>query len=1043
MNLSAPFIRRPIGTLLLTIGIALAGIAAFFALPVAPLPRVDLPTIQVQASLPGASPETMASSVASPLERRLATIAGVTELTSNSGIGQSRITLQFDLSRDINGAARDVQAAINAARADLPTSLKTNPTYRMANPADAPIMILALTSNTRSPDAVYDAVSTVVQQALAQIAGVGNVELGGAALPAVRIDVNPLALARLGASLDDVRGAIAATNANRPKGVVENGTTAYQIYSAAPSQSAADYASIVVASRGGVNVRLSDVATVYSGPEDIRTLGLFNGKRAVTVILSRQPGANIIATVDGIKAALPLLRAQIPADIRLDIVSDRTTTIRASLSEVETTLVIATLLVVAVVGFFLRSLRATLVPAVAVVVSLLGTLGVMYLLGYSLDNLSLMALTVATGFVVDDAIVVLENINRHIEAGMSRGEAVLLGAREVGFTVVSISISLVAVFIPLLFLSGIIGRLFHEFAMTMTIAVLISLVLSLTTTPMISALILRDRTTAPSASGRGARIAAHAEAAVGWAQARYTRSLDWALANRGATLFLLLGAVVLNVYLLRVVPKGFFPEQDTGALMGGIRADQSISFADTGNKLTRLVNIIRKDPAVQNVVAFTGGSRAGGGFLFVIEKPRGQRASSREVINRLRPQLSRVTGVSLFLSPVQDMQIGGRGGNATYQYTLKADDPAVLAKAADSLTRALKRDKMLTDVDSDRNDSALAAYLTIDQDAAARVGLTNTQIDSILYDAFGQRQVATIYSGVNQYHVVLGVAPGFAGSPGSLDGVYLPASLTTTSTGLSTATSTMTPLSTIARWDTRSAAAQVNHQDAGPSTTISFNLANGVSLGEASTEIAQVQDSLALPAEVRGAFAGSAQVFQQSTSSIPLLIGAALLTIYLVLGILYESAIHPLTVLSTLPAAGVGAAIALLVTGAELDLIAIIGIILLIGIVKKNAIMMIDFALERERVQGMSPVAAIREAALLRFRPILMTTLAAGFGALPLAIGFGDGSELRRPLGIAIIGGLIASQFVTLLTTPVVYLALDRFRRRPRASSSSIGPVTA
>jgi multidrug efflux pump len=1084
LNPSALFIRRPIGTLLLTVGIMLAGIAAFFAMPVSPLPQVDFPTISVSASLPGASPTTMATSVASPLERRMATIAGVTELTSQSGIGSTRITAQFDLSRNIDGAARDVQAAINAARADLPATLKTNPSYRKINPADAPILILALTSKTRTSADIYNSVSNVIQQKLLQVQGVGDVELGGAALPAVRIDLNPLALARYGIPLEDVRTALSSTNANRPRGVVEDGATAWQIYGDVPGLKASDYSGLIIAWRNGIAVRLSDIANVYDGPEDVRTMGLFNGERAVTVVISRQPGANIIQTVDSVKAQLPFLEAAIPHDIKLAVASDRTTTIRASLHEVEITLVIATLLVVIVVSIFLRSLRATIVPAVAVVASLLGTIGVMYLLGFSLNNLSLMALTVATGFVVDDAIVVLENISRHVEQGMKPMQAALRGAREVGFTVLSISISLVAVFIPLLFMAGIVGRLFREFAVTMTVAVLISLVISLTTTPMIAALILKERD--EREEGRFARFA---ERQFERLQATYAHSLDWALANRGATLLLLAGAVALNVFLLIHIQKGFFPEQDTGSLQGGLRADQSISFADMQTKLTQIVKIINKDPAIQNVVAFTGGSRAGGGFLFATMKPKSQRDAAEVVIARLRPKLARITGVATFLSPVQDMRVGGRSGNSTYQYTLKADDPDVLAKAGPELATALKKYPELTDIDVDEADGGAEVYVNVDRDSATRLGITPQTIDNTLYDAFGQRQVATIYSGLNQYHIVMGVAPEFTGSPEALRSVYIPTGqsstggstanavsagvTSTTSTGLPSASATtgattaattigtsagvtgstpvsttgqggdaatgaavnttpsgMTPLSTIATWATRSTAAQINHQDAAPAATISFSTGKGYALSDAISRIQQVQASLNLPTQVQGEAAGTAQVFQQSTQSNPILIASAIVVIYIVLGILYESAIHPLTVLSTLPSAGVGAVIALMVTGSEFDLIGLIGLILLIGIVKKNAILIIDFALDAERSRGLTPLAAIREASLLRFRPILMTTMAAAFGALPLAIGFGEGAELRRPLGIAIIGGLIASQFLTLLTTPVVYLALDRFRRR-------------
>jgi multidrug efflux pump len=1027
MSISAVFIRRPIGTLLLTLGIALAGIGAFFELPVSPLPQVDFPTIQVRASLPGASPETMATSVAAPLEKRLGTIAGVSEMTSQSGIGSAQITLQFDLSRDVDGAARDVQAAINAARADLPATLRSNPTYRKMNPADAPVMILALTSKTRSSAQIYDAVSNVIQQSLAQVEGVGDVELGGGSLPAVRVDVNPLALARYGIALEDVRTAITSTSANRPKGALEVGDRALQIYGDDPSRHASDYSGIVLAWRDGNAVRLSDVANVYDGPEDVRRLGLFNGERAVTVVIRCQPGANIIATVKAVKAQLPQLRASLPADIELTVASDRTTTIQASLHEVEATLAISTLLVVLVVSVFLRSLRATLVPAVAVVISLLGTLGVMFLLGFSLNNLSLMALTVATGFVVDDAIVVLENIMRHVEEGMSRREAALRGAREVGFTVVSISLSLIAVFIPLLFMGGIIGRLFREFAVTMSVAVLISLVISLTTTPMLAALILRHE-------ARPSRFARLSERVFVGMQNVYARQLDWALAHRAVTLLLLLGgAVVLNVVLLVRVPKGLFPEQDTGSLMSGLRADQSISFTAMQQKLGQIVGIIKADPAVATVVAFTGGDRAGGGFMFINLKPRDERDPTRAVTQRLRPQLARITGVSVFLNPVQDMRMGGRGSNSTYQYTLKSDDLAELKDAATRLTLALKAERLLTDVDVDQNDAGARVLVDVDRDLASRLGLDHRAIDAALYDSFGQRQVATIYSGVNQYRVVMGVAQQFAGSPEALDDVYVPSASSAGASGsnaVSLTPAAMTPLSAVSTTSTSSSPSRVNHQDGAPSTTISFNLANGVTLGDASARIAAVQAEIGLPVTVRGSFQGTAAVFKQSTASMPLLILSALLVIYIVLGILYESAIHPLTVLSTLPAAGVGAVAALMLLGKQFDLIALIGLILLIGIVKKNAIMIIDFALEAERARGLSPLAAVREASLRRFRPILMTTLAAALGALPLAIGFGEGSELRQPLGIAIIGGLIVSQLLTLLTTPLVYLTLDRYRRR-------------
>jgi multidrug efflux pump len=1042
MNLSGPFIRRPVGTILITIGVALAGIGAFFKLPVAPLPQVDFPTIMVQANLPGASPNTMASTVASPLERHLGTIAGVSEMTSRSGLGSARVVLQFDLNRNIDGAARDVQAAINAARADLPTSLKTNPSYAKMNPADSPILILALTSPTRSPSEIYDAVSNIVQQKLLQVNGVGNVELGGAALPSVRIELNPLALARAGIALEDVRTALQSASANRPRGVLEGRGLAWQIYSNQASLHAADFAPLVIAWHGGAPVRLSDIATVVDGPEDSRTMGLVNGRRAVPIIISRQPGANIVETVDALKAQLPSLQAALPADIKLEVANDRTVTIRASLREVEVTLLISTLLVVVVVSLFLRSWRATLIPAVAVVVSLMGTLAVMYMAGFLLDNLSLMALTVSTGFVVDDAIVVVENIARHIEGGMKPLPAALLGAREVGFTVLSISLSLIAVFVPLIFMGGIVGRLFREFALTMTAAVAISLVVSLTTTPMLAARILRVE----EAEGR---LFAGARRVFDAAQRQYARSLDWALGNRGPVLLLLLGAVVLNVYLIVVAPKGFFPSQDTGGMMGGVRADQSISFGQLQAKFTQVTKIVQSDPAVAGVVAFAGGSRAGGGFMFATLKPRNQRDGVDAVIARLRPKLARVRGMSLFLNPIQDLQVGGRQTNSTYQYVLEADNPDMLKSAGARLVAALKaQPAAISDVDIDVQDAGASAFVTVNRQNAARLGIPMTMIDNTLYDAFGQRQVASIYEGLNQYHVVMEDDPSFAGRPEALGGLYLPTgpgvaaanSVTSANASLgggaalgsavSAASRSMVPLGAVAQWSSASTNANVNHSDGEPSATISFNLPPGVSLGQAAQTIAKTQAGLALPATVHGDFGGTAKAFQQSTSSTPLLILAAIVTIYIVLGILYESAIHPLTVISTLPSAGVGAIFALIVTGGQFDIIALIGIVLLIGIVKKNAIMIIDFALDAERARGLTPLEAIREASLLRFRPILMTTLAAAFGALPLAIGFGDGAELRRPLGIAIIGGLIASQFLTLLTTPVVYLALDRWRRR-------------
>jgi multidrug efflux pump len=1067
VNLSAPFVRRPVATVLLTIGLALAGIAAFFVLPVSPLPQVDYPVVSVRASLPGGSPETMATSVTTPLERRLGVIAGVNEMTSRSANGSSSISLQFDLSRNIDAAAREVQAAINAARADLPATLKSNPTYRKANPSAAPVLILALTSDTRSPGQVYDEVSNLVQQKLAQVTGVGDVELGGGSLPAVRVELLPFALNNYGVSMEDVRAAIQASAANRPKGAIEGNGRRLQIYSQAGTSGrprAADYRGLVVGWRNGAAIRLDQVAEVIDSVEDTHTLGLFNGKPAVIVLVTAQPGANVIETVDGVRALLPELESQLPSDVRLQVASDRTNSIRSSLHEIEVTLLISIVLVVLVVSAFLRSARATIVPAVATIVSLLGTFGVMYFLGFSLNNLSLMALTVATGFVVDDAIVVLENTSRHIEQGMNRFHAALLGAREVGFTVLSISLSLVAVFIPLLFMGGQVGRLFREFAVTLSAAVLISLLISLTTTPMMCAWLLK-----PGNDERPpGRIARWFERGYTHVHRSYEVSLDWALGHRWLVMLILLAVVGLNIYLFVAVPKGFFPQQDTGQLNGGLRADQSISFQAMQGKLRQLIDIIRRDPAVDTVVGFTGGSRAGGGFMFVNLKPVAQRKESgQQVIARLRPQLARVTGVSLFLNPVQDVRMGGRQSNATYQYTLKSDNLADLKTWATKLADAMKNQPDLTDVDTDQEENGVETFVTVDRDSAARLGLTARDVDNALYDAFGQRQVATIYNELNQYHVVMEVAPRFARSPESLKDVYVPtkggtatqaaganstatgstATAASTGTGtaaainpalrdsstgqaLSGAPATMVPLSAFARFADHATATSISHQDAELATTISFNLAEGSTLSDAQAAIRQTEAAIALPTNVRGSFEGTARSYQESQGQQPLLIAAALVVIYIVLGVLYESLVHPITVLSTLPSAGVGAVLALLLFKMDFSIIALIGVFLLIGIVKKNAILIIDFALEAERSRGLSALEAVREACLLRFRPILMTTLAAALGALPLAIGFGEGAELRRPLGIAIIGGLIASQLLTLLTTPVVYLLLDKLRRR-------------
>ena len=1068
MNLSAPFISRPVATTLLTAALVLAGLFAFRQLPVAPLPQVDFPTISVQASLPGASPETVATSVASPLERHLGQIADVTEMTSRSSVGATRITLQFGLDRDINGAARDVQASINAARADLPTSLRSNPTYRKVNPADAPVLILGLTSDTLTRGQIYDLASNVLEQKLSQVDGIGQVTVGGSALPAVRVELNPQALFKYGIGLEDVRAALASANANSPKGAIEDGDRHWQIYANDQARKAADYRDLVIAYRNSAAVRLSDVADVLDSVEDLHNAGLFNGKPAVLVILFRQPGANIIGTVDRVLAALPQLRAALPSAIDVAVALNRTTTIRASLQDTEWTLVLAVVLVTAVVFFFLRDLRATLIPAVAVPVSIIGTFAAMWLFGFSLDNLSLMALTVATGFVVDDAIVMLENISRHLEAGMPRTQAALRGAREVGFTVLSISASLVAVFLPILLMGGIVGRLFREFALTLSLAIVISLVVSLTTTPMMCALFLR-----PHASRK--------QTEPGRAMRFYASTLRWSLRHGAWVMMALLATVALNVYLYVIIPKGFFPQQDTGQLIGSIQGDQSISFDSMSKKLDQLSAIVQSDPAVQSVVGFTGGGGGPSGgtnsaSVFVSLKPLSARdVSVYQVIARLRSKLATVAGARLFLQASQDIRVGGRQSNAQFQFTLQGDNTADLYAFAPKLVLALQRESELADVNSDQQEKGLETDLVIDRDATARLGITPSQIDSTLYDAFGQRQVSTIYEALNQYHVVMEVAPRFQQSPEMLKQIYVstsgiasgtqttnaPAgtvgtaaaetsssaarnaaqnSIANTGKGgassgaaVSTSQETMVPLAAISHDQPGNTPLAVNHQGPFVALTISFNLPPGQSLGDAQRSILDTMVRLHAPASIHGTFAGTAQVFQQALSSEPLLIAAALLAVYAVLGILYESYVHPITILSTLPSAGVGALLALLLCRTEFTIIALIGVILLIGIVKKNAILMIDFALAAERERGLNSQDAIFEACLLRFRPIMMTTMAALLGAVPLAASFGEGGEIRRPLGIAIVGGLIVSQILTLYTTPVVYLYLDRFRLWSRA----------
>ena len=1132
MNIWAPFVARPVATTLLTIAIALAGVLGFEALPVSPLPQVDFPTIAVTALLPGASPDVVATSLAEPLERRLGQIADVTELTSTSQIGQARIILQFGLDRDINGAAQDVQAAINAAQADLPTNLLTQPTYRKVNPADAPVLILALTSRTLTRGQMYDAASNVLQQQLSQISGVGQVNINGSALPAVRVELDPLALFHYGIGLEDVRSALSNANANAPKGAIDIGGQRWQIYTNDQANHATDYRDRVIAYRNGDALRLKDVAEVADSVQDLRNLGLADGKPAVLVIVFRQPGANIISTVDEVRASIPRLKAALPPDLDITFAADRSTTIRASLRDTELTLVVAICLVIGVVYLFLRNGRAAAVPAIAVPISIIGTFGAMYLAGFSLDNLSLMALTIATGFVVDDAIIVLENISRYLEGSMSRTEAALRGAGEVGFTVVSISLSLVAAFLPILLMSGIVGRLFREFAMTLTMAIFVSMAISLTTTPMMCALFLRiDGAGRPGEPPRRTLFQR--------VHGLYRRTLSIAVDHSLMVLLTLFGAVALNLWLIIVIPKSFFPEQDTGRMVASLVADQSISFDLMSGKLQQMMTIVRSDPAVENVVGFTGSGGGGAssqtntGTVYVSLKPLSERDGVEAVMTRLRRKLATIPGGRLYLNPVQDIRIGGRSGNAEYQYTILGDNTAEVYEWGPKLLAAVQNDPALTDVSSDQQQKGLETNVSIDRDTASRLGLTMYQIDNTLYDAFGQRSVSTIYNALNQYHVVMEVAPRYLQRPailrqfwvstsggqasgtetsqlsgGSVTGGsvlavatpsvastpvvtpslssaaasaanptfalasnavplasnVVPRALTTTTSSassassaaannavrtaaqatitstangnassaspVSTAAETMTPLPAYSQYGPGNTPLAVNHQNEFVATTISFNLAPGKSLSDAAAAFQHAAQAIRLPADLTGGFAGAALEYEKSLGQEQFLVAAAVVAIYIVLGILYESFIHPITILTTLPSAGLGAVAALFIFGIPFTIIALIGVILLIGIVKKNAIMMIDFALQAEREEGLTSREAIFRAAMMRFRPIMMTTSAALLGALPLCFSLGEGSELRQPLGVSIVGGLIVSQALTLYTTPIVYLYLDRLGLR-------------
>jgi multidrug efflux pump len=1020
MTFSETFVRNSVGTTLLSAAIALAGVVAFRLLPVSPLPQVDFPTIQVSASLPGASPQVMASTVAAPLERQFGHIAGLTEMTSTSGLGSSNVTLQFDLNRNIDAAARDVEAAINAARGQLPSNLPSNPTYKKVNPADAPIAIISLTSDSLDRGQMYDAASSILAQKLSQIQGVGQVVVGGGALPAVRVELNPMQLHAYGISLEQIRTVLQAANANQPRGQFTGPDRAIAIGATDQLFKAAQYRSQVVGFYNGAPVRLENVAAVEDSVQDVRNTGIADGKPAVLVIVFRQPGANIIQTVDRVRAAFPQLQASISPAIKLALVLDQTVTIRASVRDIEITLFISIMLVVLVVFLFLRSARATLIPGIAVPLSLIGTLGVMYLLGYSLDNLSLMALTISTGFVVDDAIVVLENISRYLEQGYSPIQAAIRGARGIAFTVVSISISLVAVFIPIMMMGGIVGRLFREFGVTLAVAILVSMVVSLTTTPMMCSKLLSTRKAFVDGAEHMPRQDESRNRLFDRLLRVYDRSLSWILHHPRTTLAVALGTLALNIYLFIVIPKGFFPQQDNGRLMGALVADQDTSFQAMNRLLTQYVNRIKTDPAVQHVIGFAGGNAGAtnNARMFITLKPLDQRKLSADlVIARLRKKLSHIAGATLYMQASQDVRVGGRMSNAQYQYTLQSTDLNELSQWAPRLLQALRRVPQLTEVSSDQQNSGPDAYLEIDRATASRLDLTPQLIDNTLYDAFGQRLVSTMYTPLNQYYVVMEVAPQFWQSPDMLKLIHIVAP-----------NGQQVPLSSFTHFQASTTPISINHQGQFPAVTISFNLAPGVPLSDAVSRIQQAELKLGMPADVHGSFQGTARAYQASLANETTLIIAALASVYIVLGILYESYVHPITILSTLPSAGVGALLALIMTGTELSVIALIGIVLLIGIVKKNAILMIDFALEAERIEHKNSLDAIYEACLLRFRPIMMTTMAALLGGLPLAIGIGMGSELRRPLGIAIVGGLIASQALTLYTTPIIYLYLDRLR---------------